>query len=151
MRRNSGQVILWLVGVILVLALIGLAAVCTPGENDHGSLGRVELVSHRHRDRCDYDDCDDRDGGKQTCFMACYITVPGLPGQQEPPPDERAQNVACLVPAPWHCDRPASLFPPTPDKIIGGIQIMGDAGIKLGSTIAQLVIDYVVTVFRFIV
>lgn len=46
---------------------------------------------------------------------------------------------------------PNSLVPPTPDKIINGIQVMADAGIKLGTTIAQLVIDYVVTVFRFIV
>lgn len=46
---------------------------------------------------------------------------------------------------------PQSLVPPTPDKIIGGIQIMADAGINLGTTIARLVIDYVVTVFRFIV
>lgn len=131
--RQRGQAIIFLIAAVLVLALIGLMAVCTPGEDDH-SLGRLQLVSHHHRDRCDYDDECDRDGGKQTCFMACYITVPGLPGQR-PPPD----------------NQPESLFPPTPDKIIGGIQIMGDAGIKLGSTIAQLVIDYVVTVFRFIV
>lgn len=136
MRRRSehGQALLFIVIGVIILALIGLFAVCTPGEDDHG-LGRPVLVSHhRDRDRCDYEDECDRDGGKQTCFMACYITVPGLPGQR-PPPDEQ----------------PESLFPPSPDKIIGGIQIMGDAGIKLGSTIAQLVIDYVVTVFRFIV
>jgi hypothetical protein len=46
---------------------------------------------------------------------------------------------------------PEALFPPTPDKIIGGIQIMAEAGMTLGTTIAQLVIDYVITVFRFIV
>lgn len=45
----------------------------------------------------------------------------------------------------------ASLIPPTPDKIIAGVQLMADAGIKLGTTIAQLVVDYVVTVFRFVV
>jgi len=131
--RQRGQALLIFVFIVLGLALIGLFAVCTPGENDH-SLGRVELVSHR---RCnpDYDDCDDRGGGKQTCFMACYIIIPTPGGDQRPPPDEQ----------------PQSLFPPTPDKIIGGIQIMGDAGIKLGSTIAQLVIDYVTTVFRFVV
>lgn len=158
-KDQAGQVgiILGVGIVILVLALIGLLAVCTPGENDHGdSLGRVQLISHDRggcydeydcddygRRGCDERGCyeegppDDRDrGGKQTCFMACYITVPGVPGMggDQPPPRERA-----------------SLFPPTPDKIIGGIQVMGDAGIKLGSTIAQLVIDYVVTVFRFIV
>ena len=46
---------------------------------------------------------------------------------------------------------PNSLVPPTPDKIIGGIQTMADAGINLGSTIARLVVDYVITVFRFLV
>lgn len=45
----------------------------------------------------------------------------------------------------------SSLVPPSPDKIIGGIQLMTDAGIMLGTTIARLVVDYVVTVFRFIV
>jgi hypothetical protein len=45
---------------------------------------------------------------------------------------------------------PNSLVPPTPDKIIAGIQLMADAGINLGTTIARLVIDYVVTVFRFL-
>lgn len=44
-----------------------------------------------------------------------------------------------------------SLIPPSPEKIIGGIQVMADAGINLGSTMARLVIDYVITVFRFIV
>jgi len=133
-KRDRGQALLIMIMIVLVLALIGLAAVFTPGENDH-SLGPLQTISH-HRD-CDpdYDDCD-REGGKQTCFIACYIIIPNpMPGGgQTPPPDERV-----------------SLFPPTPDKIIGGIQVMGDAGIKLGSTIAQLVIDYVVTVFRFVV
>lgn len=138
MRRQHGQAVLFVVLVVLVLALVGLFSICTPGENDH-SLGRVELISHRHRCDPDYDDCgDDRDrGGKQTCFMACYIVIPNpVPGGDQPPPKD---------------DRPQSLVPPTPDKIIAGIQVMGDAGIKLGSTIAQLVIDYVVTVFRFLV
>jgi len=149
--KQRGQVVIALVVAILFLAFIGLLAVCTPGEDDH-SLGRIQLVNHE-RSRCDDYDCDDgyrgcdergcyddgppddRDrGGKQTCFMACYITVPGLPGQDQPPPRERV-----------------SLFPPTPDKIIGGIQVMADAGMKLGNTIAQLTIDFVVTTLRFIV
>lgn len=46
---------------------------------------------------------------------------------------------------------PHSLVPPTPDKIIQGIQVMADAGINLGTTIARLVVDYVITVFRFLV
>lgn len=46
---------------------------------------------------------------------------------------------------------PASLFPPSPDKIIAGMQTLANAGIKLGTTIGQLTIDFVVTTFRFIV
>jgi len=138
--KERGQALIIGIMIILILALVGLFAICTPGEDDH-SLGKIQFVSHRHDDRgrCYEDeDCDDRDrGGKQTCFMACYIVIPNpMPGgEQPPPPDERTE----------------SLVPPTPEKIIEGIQVMGDAGIKLGSTIAQLVIDYVVTVFRFLV
>ena len=135
--RNERGVIGWIILAIFVCGVV-FAACIAAAHKDDNSLGRVELVSHRHRDRCDYDECDDRDrGGKQTCFMACYITVPGVPGMggDRPPPEERT----------------TSLVPPTPDKIIGGIQAMGDAGIKLGSTMAQLVIDYVVTVMRFLV
>lgn len=46
---------------------------------------------------------------------------------------------------------PQSLFPPSPDKIIKGMQVLAEAGIELGTTMARLTIDYVVTVFRFIV
>jgi hypothetical protein len=46
---------------------------------------------------------------------------------------------------------PQSLFPPTPDKIIQGFQTMADAGIKFGTDIARMTIDFVTTVFRFIV
>lgn len=46
---------------------------------------------------------------------------------------------------------PNSLVPPTPDKIIEGFQTMADAGIKLGTDISRLVINFVVTVFRFMV
>jgi hypothetical protein len=169
--RQRGQALIILAVIVVFVFVAGLLAIYTPGEDDH-SLGRIQLVSHersRCEDECDRGDyrrgCDeygcyedgppddDRRGGKQTCFMACYITVPGVPGMggDRPPPEERAA-LGCAVPVPFHCDpRPASLFPPTPAKIIQGIQVMGDAGIKLGSTIAQLVIDYVVTVFRFVV
>lgn len=44
-----------------------------------------------------------------------------------------------------------SLVPPTPDKVIAGIQALADGGIMLGSTMAKLVVDYVITVFRFLV
>lgn len=60
-ENQRGQAILILIGVILMLALIGLLAVCTPGEDDHGDgLGRVELVSHDYRGGSDcyqYGDC----------------------------------------------------------------------------------------------
>lgn len=59
-KQNAGQfgVILVCGMVVLVLALIGLFAVCTPGEDDH-SLGRIQVAYHE-RGRC-YDeyDCDD--------------------------------------------------------------------------------------------
>ena len=46
---------------------------------------------------------------------------------------------------------PNSLVPPTPDKVIAGIQALAEGGINMGSTIARLVVDYVITVFRFLV
>lgn len=46
---------------------------------------------------------------------------------------------------------PRSLFPPSPDKIIQGFQTVADAGIKLGTDMARLVVDFITTVFRFIV
>lgn len=53
--KQRGQVLPLMVGivVVLVLAVIGLMAVCTPGEDDHG-LGVVQLVSH-HQDYGDDD------------------------------------------------------------------------------------------------
>lgn len=71
MSRQRGQAgAIVLIGiVILVLAVIGLFAVCTPGEDDH-SLGRgpsaqsTRLASHEYRD-CDpeWDDCGYGGGG----------------------------------------------------------------------------------------
>lgn len=67
MSRQRGQVgiILGVIIVILVLALIGLFAVCTPGENDHGdSLGWVQLAYHDGGGECwDEYDCRGRDYG----------------------------------------------------------------------------------------
>lgn len=116
--------------------VVGLAVgACVAVVNDEDSLGRLQLVSHDY-ECADHDGCGEgnrRD--KKTCFFGCdnIIIVPGLPGQDEPPRER------------------AALVPPTPDKIIGGIQTMADAGINLGSTIARLVVDYVITVFRFLV
>jgi len=46
-KQNAGQfgLVVGIVIVVLALAIIGLFAVCTPGENDH-SLGRVQLVRY---------------------------------------------------------------------------------------------------------
>jgi hypothetical protein len=46
---------------------------------------------------------------------------------------------------------PQSLFPPTPDKIIEGMQVMFDSGVTLGTQIATLVFNFVTTTFKFIV
>jgi hypothetical protein len=63
-KQNPGQVVLALVCAVLFLALIGLFALCTPGENDQGDgLGRIQLVSHG------YDD----GGGDNGCWDGeCY-------------------------------------------------------------------------------
>ena len=127
----------WAIAIVFLAGV--LVAGCVALVNDDDSLGRAPVTLVAHHRACRHRECDDRDGrDKRTCFFGCdnVIVVPGLPGMggDQPPPEERT-----------------SLVPPTPDKVIAGIQTMGDAGIKLGSTIAQLVIDYVVTVFRFIV
>lgn len=67
MTRQHGQfgIILGVGLVILVLAVIGLFAVCTPGENDH-SFGKIQLVRYDdEQPRCYEDeDCyNDDDGG----------------------------------------------------------------------------------------
>ena len=127
--------------VVLVLAMVGLFAICT---DDEESMRLISVTGPAYHEDgpCDpeYEDCGQDEGGrkdKRTCFFGCdnIIIVPGLPGQEQPPPPEER----------------AALIPPTPDKIIGGIQTMADAGINLGTTIARLVVDYVVTVFRFVV
>ena len=61
--RQRGQFLPLGIGVIilLVLAFIGLLAVCTPGEDDH-TLGKIQLVSHEYRDGgdCEWEgDCGD--------------------------------------------------------------------------------------------
>jgi hypothetical protein len=63
-KQNAGQlgVIVGVGIVILVLAIIGLLAVCTPGEDDH-SLGRVQLASHGYDGG--YDDGGDCDWSGQ--------------------------------------------------------------------------------------
>lgn len=46
-ERGQFGAVLVVVAVILVLALVGLFAVCTPGEDDHGdSLGIARVADH---------------------------------------------------------------------------------------------------------
>lgn len=62
MTRQRGQfgLVIGVVLVVLALALIGLFAVCTPGEDDH-SLGRSQVAYHERDDGdCDWNgDCGD--------------------------------------------------------------------------------------------
>lgn len=109
MTRQRGQfgLVVGIVLVILALALIGLFAVCTPGENDH-SLGRVRLVSHQRDDGdCDWNgDCGDdsyrneygrgRNGdqgraGRDQCHSFCnnVIIIPDPTKKDQPPEGER--------------------------------------------------------------
>lgn len=41
---------------------------------------------------------------------------------------------------------PASMFPPTPERLIAGVQILVDAGLALGKNIT----DFMLTVFKFV-
>jgi hypothetical protein len=131
-KQNAGQALLFIVCIVVLLAVIGLFTVCTPGENDH-SLGRIQLVSHDHDGDCDwsgqcggYDERnggygDDRggdgrfgggrsgdyDGGPgDDCRNACgnTIIVP-TPGEQQPRA-EGPPNLRCMIPLPVvpHCD-----------------------------------------------
>jgi hypothetical protein len=65
-KQNAGQALLFIVCIVVLLALVGLFAVCTPGENDQG-LGRIQLVSHDYDGDCDWEgSCggyDERNGG----------------------------------------------------------------------------------------
>lgn len=160
MSRQRGQlgIIVGIVIVILVLALIGLFAVCTPGEDDH-SLGKIQLASHE-RGRC-YDEYDCGDGGEDSGGDGGYSGGHqgyggggGRSGDNDQRGDHNCRNFCFYgVPLPGGGgrDQPQSLIPPTPDKIIQGFQTLVDAGINLGTTITKLVTDYVVTVFRFII
>lgn len=142
MRQERGGAIygfLAAIGFFVVVVVIAFA-VCTGSagaQPDH----RPAVERHQHRGDCRRDCRDERGqrGDRQVCFAFCddVIIVPtpwgnGSGGDQQPPA------------------MTASLVPPTPDKIIKGIQALADGGITLGTTIAKLVTDYVVTVFRFV-
>jgi hypothetical protein len=142
-RRQRGQVLIGLAVAIGFLALIGLLAVCTPGENDH-SLGRLEFVSHDYE--CQSHECGGGDGdnwgggsdgnsggdyeggrsgdndqrGDHNCRNFCFYGVP-LPGQQQP----------------------QSLFPPTPAGIRDFVLAVMKSGIEMGRLFADTTITFV--------
>jgi HNH endonuclease len=62
-QGEAGQALIVIVGVVLILAVIGLFAVCNDSDQSVGGLGRIQLVSH------DYDD----GGGDNGCWDGeCY-------------------------------------------------------------------------------
>ena len=135
-----------------ILTLIGLLAVCTPGEDDQG-LGPLRLVSHD----CDpdWEDCgrgydDNRNGGRggsdnrngrnvspgpfdrspvEMHDVCISLDCSGREKDRDRPPDEA---------------RPASLFPvPTPDGVRRFVLSTIEAGIGLGKLFANATIDFV--------
>jgi hypothetical protein len=63
LRKQGGQALIVIVGVVLILAVIGLFAVCNDSDDSVGGLGRVQLVNH------EYDD----GGGDNGCWDGeCY-------------------------------------------------------------------------------
>lgn len=78
-----------------------------------------------------HDGCgDDRDGGKQTCFMACYIEVPGLPGGDGQPQLAAGSS-------------PRQLFPPTPEGIRDFVLATIRGGLDMGRLFAETTIRFV--------
>ena len=158
MKQRGGAVTGLLAAIGLVVVLMALVfAVCmsSTSATQRRSLGTIQLVNHE-RDRC-YDDCDDDgygrggDGGDSGGHQG-YGGGGGRSGDNDQRGDHNCRNFCVYVPPPsGGGQQPQSLVPPTPDKIIKGFQTMVDAGINLGTTIARLVTDYVVTVFRFII
>lgn len=45
---------------------------------------------------------------------------------------------------------PASLFPPTPEKMLAGMQVILEASLTLAQTMAALIITFVGDTFRFV-
>lgn len=132
MRERGGVV--WgtfaIIGIVVMLLLLGVCAVVNDDDDEVESLGRIELVSHDYGgyECADHDGCggyyeeDERDGGKQTCFMACYITIPPGDGGGE---------------------RPQSLFPPSPEGIRDFVLSTIKGGIELGRLFAEGTIKFV--------
>lgn len=58
---------------------------------------------------------------------------------------------AQIIPPPPGQPQPASLFPPSPAKIIAAFQAMADAGIALGTGMARLTVDFVTGLFKVLV
>lgn len=154
MRRQHGQAVLFLAVAVVLLAFVGLLAVCTPGEDDH-SLGRIQLVSH--------EDCDDWNGD-----CGDYSSGGDYGHNRR---DDRNRNRGAFSPGPFDrspvdfsnscisldCSgrekkddrrdrdgmRPASLFPPSPDAIRQFILATIKSGIEMGRLFADTTITFV--------
>lgn len=78
----------------------------------------------------DHEGCGDGNrGDKQTCFMACYITIP--PGEGGGP----------------GATDPQSLFPPSPEAIRDFVLATFKAGIAMGRLFADTTITFVTDLF----
>jgi hypothetical protein len=137
-----------------ILALIGLLAVCTPGEDDH-SLGRIQLVSH-DRD-CEWDgDCGGGyyDGDRRRRGNDNRNGRNVSPGPFDRSPVEMHDVCISLDCSGRDKERdreqpeepmgPRSLFPvPTPDGIRQFVMAAIEGGIGLGKLFANATIDFV--------
>jgi hypothetical protein len=63
--------------------------------------------------------------------------------KNQPPPQQQPKNIACLVPVPYHCDGPRSLFPPSIDGVKNFVTATIKSGIDLGRTFADTTITFV--------
>lgn len=120
----------------------GLVAVCSllvaagPAYADHEYDGGGYCAADHdgcgdYREGDYYEGGRDGDGGKQTCFMACYITIP--PGEGGGPSEPSAG--------------PASLVPPSPEAIRDFVLATFKAGIAMGRLFADTVITFVTDLF----
>lgn len=153
----------WAVGaVILFFGLLAVACgACT--DNDNRSLGRLQLVSHRGDDnggeygngndnrRCRGDQCRGSfspgpfDRSPVDVHDNCIsLDCGGSQKKDQPPPEQEPQSVACLVPAPFHCDqKPEQLFPPSPAGIRDFVVSTVKSGIELGRVFSDVTITFV--------
>lgn len=155
---------------IFVALLFGACAVCV-NDDDHDSLGRVQLLAHHHDDQGD--DYGDGDGSRQgngnrqgrcrgdQCrgsfspgpFDRSPVDVhdncvsldcSGEGGKHPPAGGQQPESLGCAVPVPFHCDpAPTSLFPPSPGAVRDFVVNTIKAGIELGQLFANTTISFV--------